>query len=135
MKDINKMTLPELLDYYGDCKAEANKLYKQFKDLQPNLHELSLIVMDKLRENDLKSIKTSKYGVSITKRKDIAITSEKDAEEWLKNQPEIETDAYYGLKVTPFKQLVTKWFSKTGEIPNGTDITTKESITVRKANK
>jgi hypothetical protein len=125
------MDLTQLIDTYGAMKKDANELYKQYKGMQETLGQLQQELQAKLEETGLKSAKSMKYGVSTVTRRNILITDEHAVLEWLQNEPEVETDFYIGLKVTPFKTLATQYAKDTGEIIPGTDVEHKETISIR----
>src|SRR5690606_29290920 len=88
-------------------------------------------LMAMLTDTGLKSAKGEKYSASISSRSDVVVTHEQSVIEWLKTTPDVEADAYIGLKVTPFKTLAKEILKTTGEVITGTDLTTIESISIK----
>lgn len=127
------MELQELIDLYGSQKAQANKLYSDYKNLMIIVEETRQLLQIKLQETGLKSAKSANFGVSIATKPSILVQSEQSVIEWLKNTPNIEYDQYIGLKLTPFKSLALEVLKQTGEIITGTELEMKDSLTIRKA--
>lgn len=109
-------------------QAEAYKSYKQLKEAEEGL---KLELTNKLQEAGLKSAKGEKYSAIITARSDIVITHEQSVIDWLKESPNIEEDAYMGLRLANFKVLANQVLKQTGEVIPGTDRVTKESLSIK----
>lgn len=122
----------KLIDQLGSLKATANKLYSDYKDMQVHIAELSASLSAELESLGLRSAKSKQYGVSIAQRTNVSVISETAVKEWLQNTPNIESDFYIGLKLTPFKTLANQVLKETGEIIPGTELEYKESITVKR---
>ena len=128
------MKVAELIEVIGSERQRLNAVYSQYKSDMVELQKLKDELQLMLGEAGLKSAKSTNYGVSIATRKSISVESEQSVKEWLENTPDIEADAYIGLKLTPFKKFAAGWFQETGEIIPGTEPATTESVTI-KANK
>lgn len=128
------MELAELINEYGELKRKANKMYAEYKNMQVHISELSGLLQAKLDSVGLKSAKSDKYGISVSHRTNVVVTNEHAVIEWLKNTPNVEYDFYIGLKTAPFKTLANQVLKETGEIIDGTELESKQSLTV-KANK
>lgn len=126
---MNEIT--DLIEEIGHINRRAKDLYKEYKDLQVTLaekkHKLELL----LNDAGLRSAKTDLYTVSIRQKRDIQVTHEQSVIDWLKNEPNVEYDAYIGLKLTPFKSFANGWWEQTGEIIDGTESIITESISIR----
>lgn len=97
------MTLSELLQELGELKTVANNHYKAYKDLKLKEDELKAQLIAKLDEAGLKSAKGDKYSVSKVTKHDVVVTHEQSVLDWLKETPDVEEDAYIGLRTTQFK--------------------------------
>lgn len=128
------MTIAELLKELGENKKASAEVYKTYKAMKDDEELLKAELMDKLHEVSLKSAKGSAFTASIVPRVSIIVKHEQSVLEWLKEAPDIEADAYIGLKTTAFKQFAEGLLKKTGELIDGTDVVTNESISI-KANK
>jgi len=126
------MALQNLIDEYGDLKAKANKLYGEYKDLMVIVEEKRYELQRELETVGLKSAKSANFGVSTVSKKNIAVTNEHLVMDWLKDTPDIEGDLYIGVKLTAFKQLADQVLKQTGEIIPGTELSYKETISIKK---
>lgn len=126
-----KPTISELVDELGNLKRAANAHYSAYKDMQVHIAELSGTLQATLDSLGLRSAKSSKYGASISQRTNVVVTSETAVREWLENSPNVESDFYIGLKLTPFKQLANQVLKETGEVIPGTEVEFKDSITIK----
>lgn len=129
------MTTKDLLEELGSVKKQANKLYKEYKNLLVIEAGLKQELILNLQEIGLKSIKGEKYSASISSRPNITVQSETAVIEWLKEAPNIEADAYIGLKVTPLKGLALQILKETGEVVPGTEYSSTESLTIKENKK
>lgn len=125
------MNVNELLDLIGNERQRLNKMYAEYKDGMVKLAELKMQLLDTLNQAGLKSAKNDHFGVSIVQKPKLDVVSEQAVKEWLENAPNVEADAYIGLKLTPFKQLATTWFKDTGEMIDGVEYSSEESLTIR----
>jgi hypothetical protein len=121
----------ELLEQIGKQRRILNDMYKEYKDGMVKLSELKQELHQMLSESGLRSIKSANYGVSIVTKPKLSVQSEESVKEWLNNTPDIEPDAYIGLKLTPFKQMATQYFKDTGELIDGVEYSAEESLTIR----
>lgn len=128
------MTISELIEQLGINKNLANETYTAYKKLKEAEEVLKAELYAKLTETGLKSAKGGKYTASITEKPSIVINHEQSILDWLKESPNVEADAYIGLKATPFKSLAMQVLKETGEIVPGTELQTTESLSIR-ANK
>lgn len=125
------MKISELVDKIGVTKKTANDLYKQYKEYKDTEESLKEELKIQLAEAGLRSTKTKNFNASLTQKPDIQVTHEQSVMDWLKQSPNVEEDAYIGLKLTPFKGLALHILKETGEIVPGTETLTKESISIR----
>ena len=125
------MNVNELLDLIGNKRQRLNKMYAEYKDGMVKLAELKMQLLDTLNQAGLKSAKNDHFGVSIVQKPKLDVVNESAVREWLENAPNVEADAYIGLKLTPFKQLATTWFKDTGEMIDGVEYSSEESLTIR----
>ncbi len=125
------MSLQIMIDEYGTLKKEANRLYSEYKDLQVVLAQKRLNLQTELQTNGAKSFKTERYYVSTVTKKNIVIENEQSVIDWLKHTPNIEVDAYIGLKTTYFKTMALAMLKDTGELADGTNIEISETITIK----
>lgn len=125
------MSVSALIEAIGELKSAQSETYKAYKEMQKTEAELKTQLMEELHAIGLKSAKGEKYSASISKKLDIAVTHEQSVIDWLENTPNVESDAYIGLKVTSFKPLALKVLKETGEIIPGTETVTKESLSVK----
>lgn len=128
------MTISELIEQLGVNKTLANETYTAYKKLKDAEEALKMQLHSKLLETGLKSAKGDKYTASITEKPSIVINHEQSILDWLKESPDVEVDAYIGLKATPFKSLAMQVLKETGEVIPGTELQTTESLSIR-ANK
>lgn len=125
------MNVSELLEQIGKRRNELNKLYSEYKSGMVELAELKQMLQEELNKAGLRSVKSKNYGVSIVTKPRIDVTSEQSVKEWLENMPNIESDAYIGLKLTPFKSFATQWFKDTGEMIDGVEYSSDETLSIR----
>lgn len=127
------MNISELIESIGETKSEANKLYKIYKELLEKEDALKSELQIKLSEMGLKSAKGDRYSASIALRPNIQITHEQSAINWLKEEPNLETDQYIGLKTVEFKKLALHRLSEKGggEIIPGTELVIRESVSIK----
>lgn len=125
------MTISEILEKLGDNKKQANDLYKQYKELKEDEESLKTELSEMLDMMGLKSAKGEHYTASISDKPDIQITHEQSVINWLNETPNVEADAYIGLKKTEFKGLALQILKETGEIVPGTELLTKEVLSIR----
>ena len=126
------MTLSEILEQLGAIKLQANDLYVRYKELKEQEDHLKEQLMFTLKEVGLKSAKGQDFTASIAERTDVVVAHESTVMEWLQNEPNVEADAYIGIKTTAFKSFANGWLKKTGEIIPGADVVVSESITIKK---
>lgn len=128
------MDLSEVINQYGQAKKQANQIYTEYKKQMILVESLRFQLQEKLNDVGLRSAKSADFGVSIVSKPIINVTNEQSVVEWLKTTPNIEYDQYIGLKLTPFKSMALEYLKQTGEVINGTEFETKETISI-KANK
>lgn len=129
------MELKELIDYYGDLKNKASALYKQYKEMQPEIENAKQALQIKLDQIGLKSAKSGAYGVSIVTKPNIIVQDERSVKEWLERVPNIEMDTFYGLKLTNVKNFALQTLKETGEVMAGTTFENRETLSVKKVTK
>ncbi len=125
------MSIADIIEKLGQNKKQANELYKSYKLMKQEEEVLKADLLATLDAMGLKSAKGEHYQATITDRPDIQITHEQSVIEWLKETPNVESDAYIGLKKTEFKGLALQILKDTGEIVPGTELSTKEILSVR----
>lgn len=123
--------ISELLNELGQVKTTANNHYKEYKALKEQEDGLKFKISETLKEMGLKTAKGDKYQVSLSEKHDIKVTSESNVLFWLKESPDVEADAYIGLKTTAFKNLANQMLKDTGEMVPGTELTMNEIVSVR----
>ena len=125
------MIVNELIELLGALKKEANNLYYQYKEKQAAITGIQNDLRSELDSLGLRSAKSLNFGVSIVTKPNIQVLHEPSVIEWLNNTPNIESDAYIGLKLTNFKPLALEILKQTGEIIPGTELSQSESLTIR----
>lgn len=125
------MDISKLVDELGALNKTANSHYKKYKELKEQEVELRLALQEALQASGLKSAKTSAFNASLSERVDFVLQHEQSALEWLENTPDVETDAYVGLKWAEFKTLAKQMLKDTGEVIPGLDMVRKETISIR----
>lgn len=125
------MTISELLQELGDVKTEGNAYYTAYKNMKGKEELLKQELMAKLDQAGLKSAKGDKYSVSKTLKHDFVLQNEHHVMEWLVSEPDVESDFYIGLKLTPLKTLARQMLKDTGEVIPGLETTTNEVLTVK----
>jgi len=128
------MDVAELIEELGAIKTASNTVYKTYKELKETEDKLKVELFAKLHDTGLKSAKGNTYTASIAEKPGVIVTHEKSVLDWLKESPDVEADAYIGLKVTPFKTFALQVMKTTGEVIPGTELQTTESLSIR-ANK
>lgn len=126
------MNVSEVIQELGDLKQLSSAKYQEYKALKDTEDNLKELLQAELDKSGLKSVKGKHYLAAKTSRTDIVVDHEPSVIEWLENTPDIEADAYIGLKLANFKQLATKVLKDTGEVIPGTETLTKDSITIRR---
>lgn len=111
---------------------EANKLqyavYKAGKDLEDELRHQ---IQEELHANQLKQIKTDDTTISLSERSSLQIMNESMVIDWLRNEPNVEVDAYIGVKRANLETLAKQMLKETGEIIPGTDTQYNEVLSIR----
>ena len=125
------MKTSELLEIIGEKRRMLNQMYSEYKNGMVELANLKNQLLLMLEENGLKSIKSNNYGVSIVTKPKLNILSEQSIREWLENTPDIESDAYIGLKLTPFKSFAIQYFKDTGEMIDGIEYSSEQTLSVK----
>jgi|ERR1022692_3169101 hypothetical protein len=129
------MNLAELLEKLGQNKKQAAEFYGKYKELREQEDALKFELTDKLHEMDLKTAKGNTFTASIAERPTIIIEHEQSVLDWLKQAPEIEEDAYIGLKRTEFQSFAKGLLKRTGELIDGTDVIITEYLNIRENKK
>lgn len=125
------MTIAELLEELGTVKTAANAHYREYKRLKESEDAMKAELTAMLNEAGLKSAKGKKFTASMRLHTDVVINHEQSVIEWLKTTPDVEADAYIGLKVTPFKSFAKLVLKETGEVIPGTDLSITESLAIK----
>ena len=125
------MTIAELLEVLGHVRSAGVDAYKGYKLIKEEEEDLKAELLEKLSEAGLKSAKGDKFQATITSRPIIEITHEQSVLNWLNETPDIESDAYIGLKKIEFKSLALQILKDTGEIVPGTELSNQEILTIR----
>jgi len=125
--------IAKLIEAIGELKSAQSETYKAYKEMQNAETELKTQLLDELHRIGLKSAKGEKYSAAVSSKMDIAVTHEQSVIDWLNNTPNVESDAYIGLKLTNFKPLALKVLKETGEIIPGTITVSKESLSIRES--
>lgn len=128
---MGEISISELIEQLGLNKTLANETYVAYKKLKEAEEDLKAMLFHKLQETGLKSAKGDKYTASISEKPSIVINHEQSILDWLKESPNVEADAYIGLKATPFKSLAMQVLKETGEVIPGTELQTVESLSIR----
>lgn len=126
------MSIKELLSALGENKKKSGELYALYKAMKTEEDVLKEELMASLKATGLKSAKGEDYTASISEKPNIVITSERDVMDWLENTPNVEADFYIGVKKPEFKTLALQVLKDSGEIINGTDLQTTESLAIRR---
>lgn len=123
----NIVQLTELL---GETAKATKELYAAYQEGRNEEMLLRKALSLKLKEMGLLSAKTPFYTAAISVRKQIAVVDEQTASEWIQEQ-QLETEQYFGLKLTPFKSMAMAYLKDTGEVIPGTEIVEQESIAIK----
>lgn len=126
------MTIAELLKELGENKKQSNEVYKTYKALRADEDLLKTELMVQLRDAGLKTAKGQDFTASIAEKPTIIVKHEQSVLEWLKNTPDIESDLYIGVKAQAFNTLATAMLKNTGELIDGTELETRESLSIRR---
>lgn len=129
------MRISELIEAIGVNKKRQAEAYKNYKELKEIEDIWKQELQAELEKAGLKSAKGDKYLATLSERSDIVVTHEPSVIEWLKESPNVEEDAYIGLKLVNFKQLANQVLKETGEIIPGTDRIIKESLSIKENKK
>lgn len=103
-------------------------VYKAGKDLED---ELRRQIQEELHANKLQQIKTDNTTISLTERSSLQIMNEAMVIEWLNSEPNVEADAYIGVKRANLETLAKQMLKETGEIIPGTDTQVTETLSIR----
>lgn len=128
------LTLPELINKLGETKQVANEFYKNYKHFKEEEDGLKAELLSKLKDSGFKSIKGEAYLASISETPTVVIRDETKVMEWLKTTQGKEADFYIGVKKLEFSALAKSMLKETGELADGTEVETRESLSIR-ANK
>jgi len=125
------MTIPELMSSLGKLRSESDELYETYKIKKMEADSMRFQLLEALEATGLKSAKTDDFTASIVSKPNIIVTHEASVIDWLKHQPDIESDQYIGLKQSSFKPLAAQWFIKTGEKIPGVETQISETLAIR----
>lgn len=125
------MDIANLVAALGELKAAQSEAYKAYKGMKEAEESLKAQLMEQLQSAGLKSAKGENYQATVSDKPDIQITHEQSVINWLNETPNVEADAYIGLKKTEFKGLALQILKETGEIVPGTELLTKEVLSIR----
>ena len=112
----------------SDLSSKAYSAYKEAKEIEDKLRQ---DVREQMLSTGLLSAKTKDLTASIVNKPTIEIKHEQSAVEWLKNEPNLETDQFIGLKATEFKKFALHRLKETGEEIPGTIIIMNQSLSIR----
>lgn len=115
----------------GRLKAESESAYEDYKIKKLEYDSTRHQLMEALLATGLKSAKTDDFTASIVAKPNIIVTHEQSVIDWLKKNPDVESDMYIGLKQSSFKPLAKQWFTKTGEVIDGTEVQTDEYLSLK----
>jgi hypothetical protein len=125
------MKVSELLKKLGKNKKASAELYKQYKVFKDEEESLKYDLIVLLKDSGLKSVKGQDFTASLTETPTIVIKDETALLEWLQNTPDIESDFYIEVKKSEFNTLAKQMLKETGELANGTEVETRESLAIR----
>jgi hypothetical protein len=129
---MKQPTINQLIDKLGELGKQSAYYYGEYKKTEETKAAVKAELIQTLQAMDLRSAKTETFTASIASKPSIQVTHEQSVIDWLNETPEIETDAYIGLKKTEFKSLAMTLLKQTGEQIPGTELVTTESISVRR---
>lgn len=135
MEDLDKsQDIKELIELVASLGTDSSNAYKSYKQLKEREDRARDMLREALIGSGLLTARTKDVTASIVSKPTIEIRHEQSALEWLKNEPDIETDEFIGLKVTPFKKLALHRLSEKGggEIIPGTEMVMNQSLAIRK---
>lgn len=112
----------------SDLSKKAYQAYQEAKEIEDKIRQE---VKEQMLSTGLMSAKTKDLTVSIVSKPTIEIRHEQSALEWLKEEPNLETDQFIGLKTSEFKKLALHRLKETGEIVNGCDVVMMETLSIR----
>lgn len=125
------MNVAELLEKLGAIKRDANNTYSLYKGFKEKEDELKAELLAQLKDSGLKSAKGNDFTASISETPTVVIKHEPSVLEWLRNAPDVEADVYIGVKGREFGTLTKQMLKETGEIPDGTEVEIRESLSIR----
>lgn len=129
--------MEELLKELDELMAHTKTYYQSYQNAKAREDMKRDELKQYMLSTGLLSAKTKDLTASIVSKPTIEIKHEQSALEWLKNEPDLETDEFIGLKATPFKKLALYRLSEKGggEIIPGTEMVMQDSLAIRKQDK
>jgi hypothetical protein len=109
-------------------RQNAYESYKEFKRVEDEIRYEVEIALDNA---GLKSAKAKDYTASMVPKPRIIVKNEHEVMDWIKAEPDIESDQYIGLKNSQFQVLAKSILKGTGEYIPGTEVVIKESLAIR----
>lgn len=125
-------TINQLIDKLGELGKQSQYYYGEYKKTEEQKAAYKQELSAALAASGLKSAKTDTFMASIASKQAVQVVHEQSVIEWLREEPNIETDQYIGLKKTEFKSLAMTLLKETGEQIPGTELVTTESLSVRR---
>ena len=116
---------------WARARAEAQSLYKAYEQAKANVDMQKEKVEAQLRAEGLKSARLKDFTVTIAERAKVVIMHEPSVIEWIKSQPNLESDLYIGLKKQAFEPIAKIAMSKNGEVIPGCAVEITEYPSLR----
>jgi len=125
LRDIN-----EIIEKLLSIKLEQYKLEIELRKVKEEKAELQFYLMQEMKKESLKSVKTEQANFAIVKRNDIKVINE---QELIKDLKENDLNKFIKEKVDLIylKPYLNKVMKETGIIFNGIEPVQSESITIK----
>lgn len=123
--------LPDLANQLNAAIAQNKLYYEVYKAGKDVENELRAQIQEELHYNELKQIKTDTTTISLSQKSSLQIMNESMVIDWLNSTPNVEADAYIGVKRANLETLAKEMLKQTGELIPGTDTQYTEVLSIR----
>lgn len=115
----------------AEIRSEINQVKDALKPLEQKREEIQAELIEVMRENELKSIKTDDYNFARTVKKDFKVINELEVIEELKKRNEYENYVRPKIDLIGLKNYATSLLKGTGEILEGMEPTESEYMSIK----
>lgn len=121
----------DLANKLTKLRSDANIIKETLKPVQEEVDKIQSELMSKMREYELKSIKTNTHNFSRTIKKDMKVFNSNLVIEELKKRNEYQNYVIEQLDTIAVKSYAKSLLKETGEVLNGMEPTETEYISIK----